>query len=73
MLSYKTIPSLSLGSSLTPRIGHRNTAMEDLRNTFARCQQENRSGFVTYVTAGYPKVAESVDILLGMEEGGAGE
>jgi tryptophan synthase len=47
--------------------------MEDLRNTFARCEQEHRSAFVTYVTAGYPKVDESVDILLGMEEGGAGE
>jgi hypothetical protein len=28
--------------------------------------------FVTYITAGYPTVEETVDILLGMEAGGAG-
>lgn len=28
---------------------------------------------MTYVTAGYPTVGETVDILLGMEAGGAGK
>jgi len=28
--------------------------------------------FVTYITAGYPTVEETIDILLGMEAGGAG-
>jgi len=28
---------------------------------------------VTYVTAGFPTAAETVDILLGMEAGGAGK
>ena len=29
--------------------------------------------FVTYVTAGFPTAGETVDILLGMEAGGAGQ
>jgi len=32
-----------------------------------------KSALVTYVTAGYPTIGETVDILLGMEAGGAGE
>lgn len=28
---------------------------------------------VTYVTAGFPTAAETVEVLLGMEAGGAGE
>lgn len=32
-----------------------------------------QAALVTYVTAGYPTTAETVDILLGMEAGGAGE
>ncbi|KAI9852432.1 MAG: tryptophan synthetase [Thelocarpon superellum] len=45
--------------------------MEDLRAVFAQCKKEQRSAFVTYVTAGYPTVEETVQILLGMEAGGA--
>ena len=47
--------------------------MEDMKNTFAQCKKEQRAAFVTYVTAGYPTVGETVDILLGMEAGGAGK
>jgi tryptophan synthase len=47
--------------------------MEAIKATFAKCKQEKRSALVTYVTAGYPTVEETVDILLGLENGGAGE
>lgn len=46
--------------------------MEAIKNTFAQCKIEQRSALVTYVTAGYPTADETVDILLGMEAGGAG-
>ncbi|KAG9248625.1 tryptophan synthase-like protein [Calycina marina] len=45
--------------------------MEGLQRTFARCKQDGRPALVTYVTAGYPTPEETVDILLGMEAGGA--
>ena len=47
--------------------------MEGIKRTFAQCKAENRAALVTYVTAGYPTAAETVDILLGLEAGGAGE
>lgn len=47
--------------------------MEAIKATFAKCKQEKRAALVTYVTAGYPTVEETVDILLGLENGGAGE
>ena len=46
--------------------------MEAIKDTFAQCKKEQRSALVTYVTAGYPTAKETVDILLGMEAGGAG-
>ena len=46
--------------------------MEEIKSAFARCKREHRPTLVTYVTAGYPTTAETVDILLGMESGGAG-
>lgn len=46
--------------------------MEHIKETFAQCKKEKRSALVTYVTAGYPTADETVDILLGMEAGGAG-
>ncbi|KAH8699220.1 bifunctional tryptophan synthase [Talaromyces proteolyticus] len=45
--------------------------MEVIKETFAKCKAEKRSALVTYVTAGYPTVDETVDILLGLENGGA--
>ncbi|KAL8884685.1 MAG: hypothetical protein Q9215_007330 [Flavoplaca cf. flavocitrina] len=45
--------------------------MEAIKNTFAQCKKEQRSALVTYVTAGYPSAEDTVDILLGMEAGGA--
>lgn len=42
-----------------------------LRETFARARQEGRTLFVAYITAGYPSPAETVPILLAMQEGGA--
>lgn len=46
--------------------------MEHIKETFAQCRSEKRAALVTYVTAGYPTADETVDILLGMEAGGAG-
>ncbi|KAI1934277.1 anthranilate synthase / indole-3-glycerol phosphate synthase [Ophidiomyces ophidiicola] len=45
--------------------------MDGIKQTFAQCKKENRSALVAYVTAGYPHPEESVDIMLGLEEGGA--
>lgn len=47
--------------------------MEQIKCTFAQCKEEDRPAFVTYVTAGFPTKDETVDILLGMEAGGAGK
>lgn len=47
--------------------------MEAIKATFAKCKREKRSALVTYVTAGYPTVEETIDILLGLENGGAGK
>ncbi|KAJ5782946.1 hypothetical protein N7457_004720 [Penicillium paradoxum] len=45
--------------------------MDHLRQTFAQCQMEGRPALVTYVTAGFPIVEETRDVLLGMQAGGA--
>lgn len=45
--------------------------MDGLKKQFAKCKEEKRPALVTYVTAGYPTVDETVDIMLGMEAGGA--
>lgn len=46
--------------------------MEAIKQTFAKCKAQNRAALVAYITAGYPTVEEAVDILLGLENGGAG-
>ena len=46
--------------------------MDGIKKTFAQCKEENRPALVTYVTAGYPTPEETVNVLLGMEAGGAG-
>ncbi|CAK7207442.1 anthranilate synthase / indole-3-glycerol phosphate synthase [Sporothrix eucalyptigena] len=45
--------------------------MEAIKETFRRCKAEKRPALVTYVTAGYPRAEDTVDILLGLERGGA--
>ena len=47
--------------------------MEKIKQTFARCKKDGRAALVTYVTAGYPEAADTVDVMLGMEAGGAGK
>ena len=47
--------------------------MDGIKATFAKCKEEQRAALVTYVTAGYPTNEETVDILLAMEAGGAGD
>ena len=46
--------------------------MDHIKRTFAQCAKEHRPALVTYVTAGFPTADETVDILLGLEAGGAG-
>ncbi|KAJ5923709.1 hypothetical protein N7454_008954 [Penicillium verhagenii] len=45
--------------------------MEGIKATFAKCKEQRRSALVAYITAGYPTVEEAVDIILGLENGGA--
>ncbi|QDS73632.1 anthranilate synthase / indole-3-glycerol phosphate synthase [Venturia effusa] len=45
--------------------------MDAIKSTFAKCKKEQRSALVTYVTAGFPTVEETPDIMLAMEAGGA--
>ena len=45
--------------------------MDGIKAAFARAKSENRTPLVTYTTAGYPTIAETPSILLGMEAGGA--
>jgi tryptophan synthase len=45
--------------------------MDAIKQTFARCKREKKAAFVPYVTAGYPTIDETPDILLGMQAGGA--
>ena len=46
--------------------------MEGLKRRFVECKKEKRPALVTYVTAGFPTVDETPDIMLGMQAGGAG-
>ena len=39
--------------------------------SFAECKAAGRTAFIPYVTAGFPKLDSTVDVLLGMERGGA--
>ncbi|EXX69862.1 tryptophan synthase TRP5 [Rhizophagus irregularis DAOM 197198w] len=43
----------------------------ELNQVFQRCHEQKRPAFVAFVTAGYPDPEETVDILLGLEAGGA--
>ncbi|KAJ5584424.1 anthranilate synthase / indole-3-glycerol phosphate synthase [Penicillium hispanicum] len=45
--------------------------MDAIKQTFAKCKEQRRAALVAYITAGYPTVEEAVDILLGLENGGA--
>lgn len=46
--------------------------MEAIKATFAQCKKENRAALVTYFTAGYPTKESTVDVMLGLQAGGAG-
>lgn len=47
--------------------------MEAIQQTFAKCKAAKRAALFSYITAGYPTAEETVDILLSLECGGAGE
>ncbi|OLL22156.1 Tryptophan synthase [Neolecta irregularis DAH-3] len=42
-----------------------------IRSTFAKCKAEGRTALVTFVTAGFPSPAETLDIVEAMEAGGS--
>lgn len=46
--------------------------MEVIKEAFAKCKAKNRVALITYVTAGYPTVSETPDIMMSMQAGGAG-
>lgn len=41
-----------------------------LKETFERCKKENRSALVTFITAGYPTIDDTIPILQGLQKGG---
>ncbi|KAK1147564.1 anthranilate synthase / indole-3-glycerol phosphate synthase [Aspergillus melleus] len=45
--------------------------MEHIRQAFARAASQQRAALVAYITAGYPTIEETVELLLGLETGGA--
>ncbi|KAJ5415415.1 hypothetical protein N7465_004110 [Penicillium sp. CMV-2018d] len=45
--------------------------MEVIKEAFAKCKAKNRVALITYVTAGYPTVSETPDIMMSMQAGGA--
>jgi tryptophan synthase len=47
------------------------SGIDGIKAAFAKAKSENRPALVCYVSAGYPTIAESVDILLSLEAGGA--
>lgn len=46
--------------------------MEAIRQVFAKCKEQKRAALVSYVTAGYPTMKETPEIMLAMQAGGAG-
>lgn len=43
---------------------------EHLRETFAACKKQGRPAFVTFLTAGYPSVEETIPLMLALQRGG---
>ncbi|CAI2185308.1 19945_t:CDS:10 [Funneliformis geosporum] len=42
-----------------------------LNQVFQNCREQKRPAFIAFITAGYPDPEETVDLLLGLEAGGA--
>lgn len=43
----------------------------ELREAFIKAEKENRSALVTFITAGFPRIEDTVPVLKGLQEGGA--
>eukprot|EP00965_Chrysotila_dentata_P218396 6190558-Pleurochrysis_carterae.AAC.1 len=43
---------------------------DTLRNTFTQAREAGRAAFVGFITAGYPTLDNTVEIMLGMQRGG---
>ena len=64
-------PTLAINSAATTTLWHHKPQMsEHLRQTFAQCKKEGRPAMVTFLTAGYPSVAETVPLMLALQRGG---
>lgn len=46
------------------------TMSQHIRDTFQRCKEEGRPAMVTFLTAGYPSVEETVPLMLALQKGG---
>lgn len=46
--------------------------MEVIKGAFTKCKAEGRTALITCVTAGYPTVDKTLEIMLSMQAGGAG-
>jgi hypothetical protein len=46
--------------------------MEAIKQAFADSKGQSRSALLAYVTAGYPTIQETPDIMLAMQAGGVG-
>lgn len=47
--------------------------MEAIKQVFTTCKAEGRAALVTYVTAGFPTIRETPEIMLSMQAGGSGK
>lgn len=45
--------------------------MEHVQHVFEACKKNKRGVFVAFITCGYPKRENTVDILLALQSGGA--
>jgi len=46
-------------------------SVETVAQVFAKCKAENRPAFIPYLTAGFPQLDSTVDLLLALQRGGA--
>jgi len=58
-------------SAVPVEVGMEEDPRRHLIDTFSRCKAANRPTFVAYTTVGYPEPTESVNVIRGLQDGGA--